>query len=78
MTTARSEPTELHRVEPSDVTVEDYKPPSCENCDEAVTKVVVLDLRAVGTKVCVGMYCAACAEEFANRIRAGHWTDGAS
>jgi hypothetical protein len=61
------------QLDQGDVLVEDYEPDGCDNdgCGSPVTKAVSLDLRSIGEKVCIGIYCAKHAAEMAESLRGG-------
>lgn len=59
-------------VTKDDVTIDDRPPDVCPGCGETtVSKVVSVDLRAIGRIVQVDVYCGSCAIEVADTLRAG-------
>lgn len=63
---------EAYLLDAGCVRITDIEPRPCNNCgDEVVaTKVVWLDMRNNGQNMGIGEFCAPCAEEFADRLRA--------
>ena len=60
-----------------DVYIEPLEIDGCENCADAeppaetvATRTVRLDFRALGMTTTLGKYCAPCAEEVADRLKA--------
>lgn len=62
---------DLYAMDQDDVGVEDLEPTECEQCAEPATKTVCLDIRAIGEKAVLGVYCEEHAQEMADRLRRG-------
>lgn len=59
-------------VTKDDVTIEDKPTEVCSMCNESpVTKVVYVDLRAIGEKIAVDSYCDSCAGEVVVALKDG-------